>query len=193
MKKILNESILDVGCGYKKVIGSVGIDKFQFEGVDIVHDLELAPWPIEDDSFDRIIFCHAISHLQDIHKTLKECHRLLKPGGLLEIVAPHYSSDNFNTDPTHKMHLGIRSMNYFCSNSSNLKYDYTSGEFGFRLQSSSLSFRECKTSWRKRTRLNPPRYLGVEAIINRFPRIYERFFCWIFPVSEVHYLLKKQS
>lgn len=187
----LNKNItLDVGCGSSKITGSIGIDHLPSKCVDIIHDLNIFPWPLPNESCGRIIFSHSISHLNDIARVIAECNRLLKPGGYIEIVAPHYSSDNFNTDPTHRMHLGFRSMYYFVENV-DFGYHYVNCDVHLKLIKSSLSLRECEASWRKSLRSNPFKYFGIEWLINRHPRIYERFLCWIFPASEVYFLLQK--
>lgn len=190
MTIIYTETVLDVGCGGTKVKGSIGIDLLPLDGVDIVHNLNSIPWPLQSNTFDRIIFSHSISHLNDLPLTLIECYRLLKPGGFIEIVAPHYSSDNFNTDPTHKLHIGSRSMLYFTKNDA-LGYRYLPEDKLFDLIFSCVSFREAKTSWRSNLKLNPLKAIGIEYLVNKFNRIYERFFCWIFPASEVYFLLRK--
>ena len=189
----LNEiSILDVGCGSSKTFGSIGIDCLPLKGVDIVHDLNIFPWPLKDESFERIIFSHSISHLNNVIDVIIECNRLLRPGGYLEVVAPHYSSDNFNTDPTHRFPLGSRSMNYFVDNVE-FGYRYINPNIHFELVCSSLSFRECHASWRKNLKPNLLKWIGLELLVNRFPRFYERFFCWVLPTSEVYFLMKKTS
>jgi len=183
--------ILDVGCGATKISGSLGIDHLNLANVDIIHDLNSFPWPVESNQFDKIIFAHSISHLGDIGRIMEECNRILKIGGLIEIVAPHYSSDNFNTDPTHKIHLGSRSMNYYVNNVI-FKYHYLKSEIKFDLEDVNLSFRECITSWRDEVKFNPYRLIGIECLVNKNKRIYEKFFCWIFPCSEVYYRLIKK-
>jgi predicted SAM-dependent methyltransferase len=189
----MNEkTILDIGCGASKVPGSVGIDQYQLPGVDVVHDLASFPWPVGKHHVDHIIFSHSLSHLEDISKVMTECHRILKPGGIIEIVAPHFSSDNFNTDPTHKVHLGYRSMNYFVNNT-NMGYRYIDEDVNLQLVEANLSFRNCPTSWRKSSKFNPFKMLGLEKVINTFPRVYERFFCWILPTSEVYFKLEKKK
>ena len=184
--------ILDIGCGENKIVNTIGIDKFDSINVDVVHDLDLLPWPFEDEQFEKLIFSHSISHLEDISAIICECYRILKPGGLIEIVAPHYSSDNFNTDPTHKMSLGLRSMNYFVYNVQ-FKYTYIPSHIKFKLLSNKISFRECNTSWRKGLKFNFFEIIGLQWIVNKFPRLYERQICWIFPASEVYFLMKKMD
>jgi len=34
------------------------------------------------------------------------------------------------------------------------------------------------------------KWIGLEWLINKFTRIYERFFYWIFPAGEIYYELE---
>jgi predicted SAM-dependent methyltransferase len=183
--------VLDVGCGSSKVPGAVGIDHFKNPSVDIVHDLNNIPWPFDAESVDKIIFSHSISHLHDLPAVMSECFRILKWGGLIEIIAPHYSSDNFNTDPTHKIHMGLRSMNYFARNVE-FKYRYISDNELFSIIQKDISFREAAVTWRESVKFNPAYWLGIEYLANKFPRVYEKYFCWIIPASELHFVLLKE-
>jgi hypothetical protein len=54
---------LDVGCGGNKQQGFVGIDVRPIEGVDIVHDLNLFPWPLPDDCVLRAVASHLMEHI----------------------------------------------------------------------------------------------------------------------------------
>ena len=55
---------LDVGCGGNKHGPDwLGIDKRALEGVDIVHDLEVFPWPLEDETVIRAIASHVVEHI----------------------------------------------------------------------------------------------------------------------------------
>lgn len=184
-----DKKILDVGCGRKKIPAAIGIDQYAHPVVDVVHNLENFPWPFRDGEFDHIVFNHSISHLPDTSRVLTECYRLLRDQGCIEIVVPHYSSDNFNTDPTHKVHLGARSMNYFVDNV-DFGYRYIDQHIHFVLERATISFRENATSWRTNRKINPFCWIGVEWLACRYPRLYERFFCGILPLSEVYYRLR---
>ena len=96
---------LDLGCGSVKVNGAVGLDNANIPGVDIIHDLLDFPYPIENKSYENIYLRHVIEHfyLDDLDKILKECFRILIPGGSLEITVPHAFSVAGVTDPTHKL------------------------------------------------------------------------------------------
>lgn len=183
-----NERWLDVGCGPTKLVGATGIDIVALPGVDVVHNLNVYPWPFADNSFDHVVCRHALSHLDNLLLAMAEIHRIARPGATVEILAPHYASDNFNTDPTHKIAMGYRSMNYFSDNVAFKYRYYTSSRF--MLVYRHLSFRDNRTDFRDRTGINPFRWIGLEQLVNAWPRIYERFFVYWLPPSEVYFKLR---
>lgn len=98
--------LLDVGCGnggYLLMMRKLG---WQVEGIDIdpqavmaasknhltVHIGFLEDHSFPSESFDVITMSHVIEHLIDPHQTIKECHRVLKPGGYLAVVTPNFDS-----------------------------------------------------------------------------------------------------
>jgi predicted SAM-dependent methyltransferase len=189
--KNTNIKTLDVGCGATKIKGAIGIDQFGLQNVDIVHDLNVLPWPIEGNSIDHIIFSHSISHLRNICGVMGECDRILKRGGVIEIVAPHFSSDNFFTDPTHVFSMGYRSMSYFVDNIP-FGYRYMDEQKLFIQENSYISFREASASWRTSPKFNILKFLLIENFFNMVPRFYEKFLSSVIPASEVYFLLRKK-
>lgn len=183
-----NERWLDVGCGQDKIPGAVGVDVATLPGVDIVHDLDQYPWPFEDNAFDHVVCKHSLSHLSDFMRAIAEIHRIAKPGAIVEILAPHYASDNGNTDPTLRTRMGIRTMNYFCEQYE-CKYHYYS-RTRFAMVHRWMSFHENVTDFREHIRANPFRWIGLELLINSFPRIYERFLVYWLPPSELYFKLQ---
>ena len=77
---------LNLGCGDAYLDGWVNID-LDSEKADLRHDLT-EPLPYEDGSVDLIYSEHFIEHLtaEDGLKMLRECHRVLKPGGLVRVA-----------------------------------------------------------------------------------------------------------
>src|SRR3954466_6161455 len=120
----MNEKILDLGCGNRKTPGSTGVDIAPLPGVDVVHDLSVFPYPIQSDSFDRIILRHVIEHIPDVVRLMKEIHRIGKPGAILEIYTPHFTSINSYSDPAHVHHFSLQTFDYFCGDTA---HDYTLG------------------------------------------------------------------
>ena len=183
--------ILDVGCGGSKVTGSIGIDRLPMDNVDIVHDLDKFPWPFHDNHFDRIIFKHSIAHLDNILKVMEEVHRIGKSGSIVEIITPHFSCDNYFTDPTHKHPMGYRSMNYVCDNIKKWKYKYS--DVSFDLLKVYISFGEYAVdfnTYEAKKRINFHYILGIEYLVNKIKRAYEKYLCFIFPSNTVYFKLK---
>ena len=105
--------ILDLGCGLHKLPGSVGLDVVPLDSVDVVHDLNVYPYPFEDNTFDAIRMMHVIEHLQSVVKTMEEVHRIAKPGAVVTVITPHHSDSSSWQDPTHVWHLNSGSFSFF--------------------------------------------------------------------------------
>ncbi len=105
--------ILDVGCGWNKTPGAIGIDANTKTHADVIHDLGSIPYPFSDNEFDRIICTHVAEHVPDVMAFVAELYRIAKPGGRIEIKTPHYSNPDWATDPTHRNHFNSYSFNCF--------------------------------------------------------------------------------
>jgi SAM-dependent methyltransferase len=56
----------------------------------MMFNIEEDAFPFADDSFDVVLFCEVIEHLQmDPVVALREIHRVLKPGGVLVVTTPN--------------------------------------------------------------------------------------------------------
>lgn len=99
---------LDLGCGKNKKAGFLGVDAIAFEGVDVVHDVRSGRWPWEDSSVDEIHASHFLEHLTNLDGKFERVHffneayRVLKPGAPMTLILPHWASNRFYGDPTHK-------------------------------------------------------------------------------------------
>jgi len=111
-----DKKILDVGCGWNKMPGAIGIDSNAKTHADVIHDLGIIPYPFADSEFDEIICRHVIEHVPDVMAFVTELYRIAKPGGRITIVTPHYSNPDWPTDPTHRNHLNSYSFNWFIDN-----------------------------------------------------------------------------
>jgi hypothetical protein len=55
---------LDIGCGAtKQGPDFVGMDLRPLPGVDIVHDINMVPWPLPDESVLRAVCSHLVEHI----------------------------------------------------------------------------------------------------------------------------------
>ena len=92
---------LNLGCGERKKAGFINIDWNKETKPDILHDLNIFPYPFEDNYFDLIEASHILEHLDKPFLVMKELHRLLKPNGILIIKVPHFSRGFTHAEHTH--------------------------------------------------------------------------------------------
>lgn len=115
---------LDIACGANKQKGFVGIDMQDLPGVDIIHDLNVHPWPLPDECVVRAFASHIIEHIPKVvidgGKTrfpliefMDEVWRILRPDAQFAIAGPHAHSEGFAQDPTHASALNQITWTYF--------------------------------------------------------------------------------
>lgn len=94
---------LDVGCGERKQANSVGMDRRAIPGVDVVHDVEVFPWPFEDDVFSHIVMSHVMEHIKPWLSidVMNEMWRIMRMEGQLMMAMPYPGSYGHWQDPTH--------------------------------------------------------------------------------------------
>jgi SAM-dependent methyltransferase len=104
---------LDIACGQNKQKDFIGVDIAKIEGVDVVHDLEIYPWPFEDESVEEAFCSHYIEHVGDLIKFMNELYRILTPGAKCIFLAPYYTSVRCWQDPTHKNAISEHTFLYY--------------------------------------------------------------------------------
>ena len=166
--------ILDVGCGRNKYAGAIGIDRNPATRADVLCDLNRPPYPFADGSFDEIRAVHVVEHVEDVIALVEELHRLLRLGGRLLVVTPHYTDFASFCDPTHRWHLNSFSFRYFTEP---YTYDYYSP----------VRFREVSV------RIVMPRlwrWLGLQWVLNHsrlLRRFWEHYLCFLFRGKELQF------
>lgn len=106
--------MISLGCGDVWRDGWVHVDRVRHgDHVDVVHDLDVVPWPFEDDSAQRIEALDVLEHLDDPVAFFDECWRILAPGGVLAVRAVGYTSENVWRDPTHRRAFHPDTFRYF--------------------------------------------------------------------------------
>lgn len=94
---------LNLGSGSQpRVPGFVNVDLVALDQVDVVHDLDVHPWPWDDASVKAIVAQDVFEHLADPIGFMVECHRVLESGGELLMKVPHWQHQDAYTDPTHR-------------------------------------------------------------------------------------------
>ena len=96
---------LNLGCGFNKIEGFINVDMFKECEPDLLHNLEIFPYPFKDDSVSEILLNHSLEHLGQqpvvFIKIMQELYRISKNESLININVPHPNHDNFISDPTH--------------------------------------------------------------------------------------------
>ena len=91
---------VDLGCGYVKPPGYIGVDNLSGRGSqipdeenapDILMDLNGKAFPFNDNSCDTIRASHFLEH-SNVPHILDECHRVLRPGGTFTFIVPYANS-----------------------------------------------------------------------------------------------------
>jgi SAM-dependent methyltransferase len=164
--------ILDSGWGKKKqVAGAIGLDRQPGSDADVLCELTHFPWQLRDSCADRVYSSHFIEHQPDVLRAMAEVHRVAKPNAEVVVVTPHFSSMDSYTGPTHLVHLGFPSFDYFAQGSFE---NFTYGAGGFRILDRGLTF-------------------GHNFLLDNLGRaiagisidFYEKHFAWIFPARNI--------
>lgn len=181
MRDISKLTKLNVGCGFLTFKDHVNLDIVKVEGVNVVHDLEKFPYHFKDDQFDEIFCSHVVEHIENIVGLMREFQRIGKKGAKIRIIVPYFASPNAWRDPTHKRVFTYNTFNYFdgCYYFNDINLKVVKRKIIFL---SNTGFMYSKLDF-------------INYIINIFPQIYERFFCYtpLLTCSEIHYLLEVQK
>ena len=64
-------------------------------GISTVESLLSATLPFEDGSFENVTMVNGLEHLDEPQAILHDCHRILSPGGVLQMVVPTWFGKPF--------------------------------------------------------------------------------------------------
>jgi SAM-dependent methyltransferase len=87
--------VLNIGAGNKKIIGATDLDLPEW-------DADTMPIPYEEESVEAIYAIHILEHVREPIRLLRECQRVLMPGGRLNIGVPYWHSMAAHQDLDHK-------------------------------------------------------------------------------------------
>jgi predicted SAM-dependent methyltransferase len=178
---MIDKIVLDLGCGKKKRINTIGVDFSARHDPDVLHDLNEFPYPFQSASIDYIYLDNVLEHLESPIRVMEEVYRILKIGGGVKVITPYFRSVWAFADPTHKHYFTSMSFafydssHYICQ-----RYDYTSARF----RTEKIVFNEELAS---RFYVKPLLWFA-----NRWPSKYEHHLSHIFPLSDITYYLRKE-
>lgn len=165
---------LNLGCGLRRLPGAVNLDSAIAVKPDIVHDLNIVPWPFVNSQFSEVFAYDVLEHCNDVITAMEEIHRISCNGALVRLTVPHFSCMNAFTDPTHRHFFGWSS------------FHYVTGE-------RELSFYTSKRFRRRTSRIVFFPGLAnklVHRLANRYPEAYEKRWAWIFPAWFLYFELE---
>lgn len=169
---------LNLGCGFEIRKWYVNLDMVSGPWVDIVHNIEKPPYPFPDNHFDEVYIDMVMEHIHNPAEMIDELVRICRHWAQIKIIVPYFSSPNLWWDLTHLRWFNTTTFVWFHSNS--LK-----------------SFWNIKLVKQRIHFLSNSKFMDSNLIniipdffINLMPKIYERAFCYIFPSSEIHFLLE---
>lgn len=192
-KGSMNEVRLDIGCGPSKLPGAIGVDALNYDDVDLVGDVFDVLMRFPDQSVDHIYSKHFFEHIHNIGHLIDEVSRVLKVGGTMYVIVPHFSNPYYYSDPTHRTPFGLYSFCYYSIVDGMFRRQVPvyQRELKLALQSVNLGFQTTKGQ-HVRSALKK----CIEYIVNssEFTKeLYEEMFCYLLPCYEVRYSLYRSA
>jgi hypothetical protein len=182
---------LDLGCGQKPRTGFYGVDRADLPGVDIVADLNAPLTDLPGNCVSEVYTRHTLEHVERLLDLLVEVHRIVQPGGRVEVLVPHFSNPYAYSDPTHVRFFGLYSFFYFSDLADQPRRKVPSFYLPqrFRVEQVRLNLM-AETLFDRATRMI------LQRLINRghgWQDWYERRLCRWFPAASVRYVLRVQK
>lgn len=183
---------LNLGCGEFHKQGYVNVDYQAVSPPDIRHDLNIVPYPFEDDTFSVIEADHVLEHLDDPFSVMRELHRIGRDGCSIVIRVPHFSRGF--THAQHKRGFDVSFPYYF-------KPAFCGGFQGVTLDLEGMSLRWFAQPYLKKSVM--PNWIfsiaaavgsGIDFFANLHPFLCSRLWCfWVggFEEIEMKFIVRK--
>jgi len=166
---------LNLGCGNKRKEGYLNCDISPLVKPDKIVNLE-KKLPFKDNSVNEIYSRHVCEHIQNFIPLMNEFHRICKNGSKITAIVPYFSHPGASQDPSHKRFFTLNTFDYF--------------ELGNKLCFYGMGLFSIK---KKELRLfisKPLIGVPLSKFFNKYSSLYERFFAYLLPATEIIYTLK---
>lgn len=112
---VLIKPYANLACGNDYKPDAINIDKSKESMADLLVDLLEPNWELPDNCFTRVELQHFMEHVprEKLHQFMRELYRVCADDCMVYITSPHWSSDNFHTDPTHCLPISLRTFDFF--------------------------------------------------------------------------------
>ena len=165
---------LNLGSGRQPAADAVNLDISARARPDVVHDLNVVPWPFDESTFDEILGYDVLEHVKDVVTFMQEVHRVAAPDAVVRLTVPHFSSANSWRDPTHVRAFAHDSLDYFVEGHPLSFY----GDARFQRLAARLTFHPSLVN------------RVIQRLAARWPTKYEDRWAWIFPAWFIYFELK---
>ena len=176
---------LNLGSGSFYKDGYVNVDLSAGAKPDVIHDLDVVPYPFADDEFDLVEADHCLEHLSDPFAAMREIHRITRNGGAVRIRVPHFSRGF--SHPDHKSGFDVTFPYYF-------RKEFRGYE-GVEFHLDHMRLKWFAQPYLKRMVLPPPIFHAASAagaalnlLANLSPSLCSRLWCyWVGGFEEVEF------
>lgn len=162
---------IHLGCGKDYRKGYVNCDISKEVNPDRIVNLE-KKLPFKDSSVDEVLMNHVLEHTIKPIEVMKEIYRICENGALVDISVPYFSSESAFSQIDHYSFFSWTTFDCLDKN----HFGHWQGVGNFKTVYKKLR-------WRKQLKI-------FELIFNKFPRVYQELFCWIFPAKDLHIKLR---
>jgi SAM-dependent methyltransferase len=179
---------LNLGVGRRSREGYYGLDRIEMSGVDVVADLDEPLTELPDNSVAAIYTHHTFEHVVNFLPLLKEIHRVVVPGGQVEVVVPHFSNPYGYSDPTHVRFFGLYTFYYFADEPDQPRRKVPAFYLPERFAVESINVTLMPTM----LLFKPVRRLMTKVVNSSMWLLdwYERSWCRHFPADSIRYVLR---
>ena len=182
---------LNLGSGTTSREGFYNVDLLALDNVDVVADLNRPLDGLPDDSVAEVVCRHTLEHVENIVGILSELHRVVRPDGRIEIAVPHFSDPYGYSDPTHVHFFGLFSMYYFCE-----MEDQPRRKVPCHYAASPFIVEQIRIRFHTRGLLDGSVGRLIRGLVNLnyfTQHWYERRFAWLWPASEIRYVMRPKK
>lgn len=172
MNPLLRKEKLVLGNAGKSCPDAITLDINPDHNPDVIHDLNVTPFPFIENQFKEITCHHVLEHLNDLGAVMEELHRICQDSGVIYIEVPHHTSWQANT-PDHKLRFNHFALNEYIDG----KNTWKTGK-KFRLIKSCLTFHKFF------------RFFLLHKLFNAYPELYEKFLAYMFPAEHLKFWLQ---
>lgn len=177
---------LNLGSGEFPKPGFLNVDYYSITPPDVRHDLDIFPYPFEDNTFEVIEADHCLEHLRDPFAVMREIYRIAKPGAIVRIRVPHFSRGFTHAD--HKRGFDVTFPYYF-------NPTFQGGYMGIPLRLRKVRLTWFAQPYLKKTVLAPAIFYAASAVgkvidffANLSPFLASRLWCfWVGGFEEVYF------